>query len=378
MDQSRIRNFSIIAHIDHGKSTLADRILEITRRGDRARDARPAARLDGPRARARHHHQGAGRARAVAARRRDVPPQPDRHARARRLHVRGVALAGRLRGRAAGGRRRAGRRGADASPTRYLAIDNNLEIIPVRQQDRPAGRRPGRRRGGDRRPARRQARRRACASRPRAGSASARCWRRCASASRRPRATPTAPPRALIIDSVYDQYRGVIAFVRVVDGAFRRGAGDPLDGHRRALRGRGDRRLRAGHGAHRRAAARARSATSSPASRTSARSASATPSRTTTGRAAEPLPGYQDVKPMVFAGLFPTDGERLRRPARRAGQAEAQRRLAASTSRRPARRSASASAAASWACCTWRSSRSGWSASSTSTCWPPRRTSRTR
>ncbi len=124
------------------------------RHGEPAGGPGAVPRQHGAGARARDHHQGPDRPHALSGpRRRRVRAEPDRHAGARRLRLRGLALPGRLRGRDPGRRREPGRRGADARQ-RLPGARSRSRDHPRHQQDRPAlGRRGGgaaRDRGGDR------------------------------------------------------------------------------------------------------------------------------------------------------------------------------------------------------------------------------------
>src|SRR5665811_1575572 len=118
---------------------------------------------------------------------------------------------------------------------------------------------------------------------------------------------PDAPARALIFDSVYDQYRGVIAYVRVVDGCFRKGEDivAMVLGTKAEVEGVGF-----------------FSPNMMPADSISAgevgyiitgiktvRDLRVGDTITHSSRRAEQaLPGYREAKPMVFCGLFPMDG----------------------------------------------------------------------
>jgi GTP-binding protein LepA len=302
MPQDRIRNFSIIAHIDHGKSTLADRILELTDTVS-GRDMR-AQVLDSMEL---ERERGITiKAQAVRVEWKghqlnliDTPGHVDfTYEVSRSLQACEGAV---LVVDAAQGVE------AQTVANAYLAIENNLELLPVLNKiDLP------------------QANPDAVALEvadligdepenvlrisAKTGEGVAEVLDAIIERFPHPAGDQDAPARALVFDSSYDQYRGVVAFVRVVDGVFRPGE-----------------RLRA-----------MAQGTRFEAEELGFLSPTMTPTRTLeagevgyviTGlkdvsrlrvgdtltveaRPAEsPLPGYKDVKPMVFAGLFPTDSD---------------------------------------------------------------------
>ena len=124
-----------------------------------------------------------------------------------------------------------------------------------------------------------------------------------------PQGDPEAPLRALIFDSVFDTYRGSIVYLRVFDGTLREGEkvmffhnGSSYEAEEVGVlemkRTRtGSRKSPAAWG------------TSSPGSRTSMTPRSAIPSPLQPTRPRSPLPGYKEVKPMVFSGMYPTNAE---------------------------------------------------------------------
>jgi GTP-binding protein LepA len=129
-----------------------------------------------------------------------------------------------------------------------------------------------------------------------------------------PSGDPDGPARALIFDSEFDQYRGVIAYIRVVDGVFRKGeairamaTGTEADiddiGFFSPQMMPTD-QLAAGEVGY---------LITGLKDVTQLRVGDTLTTRArvggTAGQATEALPGYRDVKPMVFCGLFPIDSD---------------------------------------------------------------------
>jgi len=307
VDQSLIRNFCIIAHIDHGKSTLADRILQLTgavserEMRDQILDSMELERERGItiKAQAVRVAYTARDGRTYQLNLIDTPGHVDfSYEVSRSLAACEGAL---LVVDASQGIE------AQTLANTYLAIESDLEIIPVLNKiDLPQadpelhGRAVADLIGEDPDGVLRIS--------AKTGMGIPEVLEAIVARVPPPRGEPAAPARALIFDSVYDQYRGVVAFVRVVDG--RLTAGDKLVAMQSGLAITADQigvmspamvpvgALEAGETGYIVTGLKSVGDlrvgdTLTPATR----------------RAAEALPGYREVKPMVFCGLFPVDSD---------------------------------------------------------------------
>jgi GTP-binding protein LepA len=306
---ANIRNFSIIAHIDHGKSTLADRILELTGAVD-PREHRPQL-LDS---------MELERERGITIKAQAVRVEyTARDGKLYRLHL--IDTPGHVDFTYEVSRSLAACDGAlllvDASQgveaqtvaNTYLAVESGLELIPALNKIDLPGAEPERV-AGEIAELLGEAPESVLRLSAKNGDGVEELLEAMVSRIPAPEGDADAPPRALVFDSEFDQYRGVIAYVRVVDGELRKGeailamqAGTeadiddigffgprmtPVDGLHAGEVGyvitgiKDVSQLRVGD---------TLTAKARPAS--------------------DPLPGYREVKPMVFCGLFPVDTDQF-------------------------------------------------------------------
>ncbi len=302
-----IRNFSIIAHIDHGKSTLADRILQITNTvAEREMREQVLDRMDLERERGitikaqavRIYYQ-AQDGREYQFNLIDTPGHVDftyEVSRSLAACEGAILVVDATQGVE-----------AQTLANTLLALENDLEIVPVLNKIDLPGAEPEKR-------ADEIATVIGC---PRSdilhisaktGEGVLEVLEAVVQRVPPPEGDADGAPRALIFDSVYDQYRGVVAFVRVRDGSFRKN--DALLAM--ATRRRSETEevgifspdmlktdvLHAGEVGY-----------IIPGIKEVADLRVGDTLTSGQHPATEQLPGYRDITPMVFCGLFPIDGE---------------------------------------------------------------------
>ena len=303
---SNIRNFSIIAHIDHGKSTLADRILELTGAVD-PREHRPQL-LDS---------MDLERERGITIKAQAVRVEyTARDGKLYRLHL--IDTPGHVDFTYEVSRSLAACDGAlllvDASQgveaqtvaNTYLAVESGLELIPAMNKIDLPGAEPERVAGEIRELLGEDD---VLPISAKTGEGVEQLLEALVTRIPPPSGDAGAPARALIFDSEFDQYRGVVAYLRMVDGRFR--TGEPI------------RAMQAGTEAD-----IDEIGFFSPSMLPAAEMQAGEVGYTITGLkdvsklrvgdtltseerpAAEALPGYREVRPMVFCGLFPIDTDR--------------------------------------------------------------------
>jgi GTP-binding protein LepA len=305
MDPSRIRNFSIIAHIDHGKSTLADRLLELTGAlSEREMEAQVLDDMDLERERGITIKAHAVRLDYKAQdgipyvlNLIDTPGHVDfSYEVSRSLSACEGAL---LVVDASQGVE------AQTLANTYLAIENNLELIPVINKiDLP---------GAEPEKAVEQIEHfiglethNAILTSAKTGEGVGEVLEAIVRDVPSPKGKADAPLKALIFDSWYDSYRGVIILIRVIDGAIRPGmkirfVNADRDYQVETL---GVNRPRPtpidqlGVGEVGFLTASIKAVADVQIGDTITEAARPT---------SEPFPGFQEIKPMVFAGLYPVD-----------------------------------------------------------------------